>query len=143
MGWPYEFLDLSTEEKHLRRQALDRYASYAQLSAFVPVWLFLLYRLTSWAIGVAKSSKGSYDAIPNSPSLKSRRLSNAGSWGTHARQMQWWLNDEIVLFGQVWGRRDQFIVGTLWGIWLALLCVMGTGSGEAYSSHNLCFVLIC
>ncbi|KAH8880383.1 ferric reductase like transmembrane component [Thozetella sp. PMI_491] len=128
MAWPYEFINLSTEDKHLRRLALDRYAGYAQLSALLPVALLLLFRATSWAIQQAKQQRGSYDAIPNSPSLKSRRLSTAGTWTTHGRQLWWWLDDDVMLFGQVWGQRDQWIVGALWGIWLTLLCVLGTGS---------------
>ncbi len=129
MGWPYDFTVLPEADRHLRRQTLDRYAGYAQLSALLPVVLFLLFRTTTWAIRAAKAQRGSYDAIPNSPSLKFRRLSSAGTWVTHARQLQWWLGDDIVLFGQTWGQRDQWIGGALWGIWLALLCVLGTGSG--------------
>ena len=132
MGWPYQFVDLSDSEKALRRQALDRYAFFAQISALLPVLIVLAFRVNLLAARWAGDrSKGSYDAVPNSPALKSQRRSGLGALSTHVRQLRWWLGDDIVLFGQVWGQRDEWIVGSLWAIWLSLLCVLGTGSGTA------------
>jgi hypothetical protein len=43
MAWPnYHFIDLSRPEKQVRRQTLDKYALYAQLSALLPVVVVLL-----------------------------------------------------------------------------------------------------
>ncbi len=130
MGWPYQFVDLSDSEKILRRQALDRYAFFAQISALLPVLIVLAFKVNSLAARWAGDrSKGSYGAVPNSPALKSQRRTGLGALSAHVRQLRWWLGDDIILFGQVWGQRDEWIVGSLWAIWLSLLCVLGTGSG--------------
>ncbi|KAK3689876.1 ferric reductase like transmembrane component-domain-containing protein [Podospora appendiculata] len=122
MAWPYHFLDLSEEEKHSRRLALDQYASYAQLSALLPVAVVLLYR-AAWAL---QSRKGAYAAIPNSPSLKAQRRGGLAAWRSRIRILKWWLGGDVLMFGGVWGQRDQWIVGALWLFWLLLLCILDT-----------------
>ncbi|KAJ9148644.1 Ferric/cupric reductase transmembrane component 2 [Pleurostoma richardsiae] len=128
MGWPYHFLDLSHEEKHERRLTLDRYAGYAQLSAFLPALIFLIYRFACWVSKAVGARRRSYDVIPDSPSLKVKRQSSSGAWATQIRILRWWLEDDVVAFGQAWGTRDVWIVGAAWSIWLLVLCVVGTGN---------------
>lgn len=131
MGWPYQFITLGAEEKHARRQALDRYATYAQLSALLPLALFLLYRVASRARrALARGRDGSYAAVPNSPSLKIQRQTAWGAWSTQIRKLNWWLRDDVYIFGQLYGQRDQFLFGSLWTAWLLVLCVVGTGNGN-------------
>ncbi|KAK3941353.1 ferric reductase NAD binding domain-containing protein [Diplogelasinospora grovesii] len=127
MGWPYQFLDLSKADKHLRRQTLDRYAFYAQLTALLPIILILGYRIVTWAIKAVQARNGAYAAIPNSPALKVARLSSSGSRTARVRRLQWWLGGEVVAFGRAWGHRDQWVVGSAWTGWMLLLCVLGTG----------------
>ncbi|KAI0008233.1 metalloreductase Fre8 [Xylariaceae sp. FL0662B] len=130
MGWPYEFLTLNQAEKQARRQSLGRYAVYAQVSAIAPIFVFLLYRLGSWLVGTAIPRRGTYSAVPtvpDSPVLKQRRQSVAGSWASAVRKVAWWLGDDILFLGQSWGQRDEMIVGIGWATWLILLCVLGTG----------------
>lgn len=129
MGWPYHFLDLSSEEKHLRRATLDRYGSLAQLSAILPVTIFLVYRLATWIIASVGAKKASYNAIPNSPSLKFQRVGQSGAWAIRLRKLQWWLDDDFVFLGQNWGKKDVWVGGFVWTAWLLLLCVMETGRG--------------
>lgn len=133
MAWPYEFLDLTKDEKHARRLALDRYASLAQLLVFAPTFVALLARLCVWAVARARTSKGDYNAIPASPSLKLKRTSIRGGWAATARKFKWWLQDDIVFRGQNWGQRDQWIFGLLWAAVLLVLCVVGTGRGKKAS----------
>ncbi|KAJ3579127.1 hypothetical protein NPX13_g1436 [Xylaria arbuscula] len=129
MSWPYQFLDLDTAQKQARRHALDRYGFIAQLSALVPIALFLLYRLVAWGIARATGSdRGSYATVPNSPVLKRQRLSAVGSWSAHSRRIAWWFGGDVVFLGWNWGPRDQMILGTAWAIWLLTLCVVGTGN---------------
>ncbi|KAI1153856.1 ferric reductase like transmembrane component [Nemania diffusa] len=129
MGWPYQFVDLDTAQLQARRRALDRYGLVAQLSALAPVALFLLYRLAAWGFARATGSgRGSYAAVPDSPTLKQRRLSAAGSWRARTRRVAWWFGDEVVFLGWSWGPRDQILGGFAWGIWLFFLCVVGTGN---------------
>jgi hypothetical protein len=130
MGWPYQFLTLDETERHARRVTLDRYAGYAQLSSFIPVVLFLLFRIARWAAKSAASRKGSYDAVPNSPALKFQRESTWSGWQTQVNKLRWWLAGDVYLFGQLSGQRDQWIFGGVWTIWLLFLCVAETGQGE-------------
>lgn len=131
MAWPYQFVDLDAEQLHARRRTLDRYGLIAQLSTLVPVALFLLYRFVAWAVARATGSdRGTYAAVPDSPTSKQQRLSTAGAWRTVARRAAWWLGDDVVCLGWNWGPRDQIVVGVLWAIWLFVLCVVDTGNGE-------------
>jgi len=131
MGWPYQFVTLDPAQAQARRHVLDRYGLIAQLSTLFPVVLFLLYRLVSWTIAKASSSgRGTYTAVPGSPSLKHQRLTPAGSWNAKARKVVWWLGDDVVVFGSNWGPRDQIIGGVVWAVWLLILCIVNTGNGE-------------
>lgn len=133
MGWPYHFLNLGEAEKHARRETINSYAAYAQLSALVPVALFLLYRLASWARkSLVNSRNGSYDAIPNSPSLKVQRGTTWGSWDTRMQKLRWWLGDEVYIFGRSYGQRDQWVFGSLWAVWMSVMCVVETGHGKRF-----------
>ncbi len=110
MAWPnYHFVDLSRDEKQARRQTLEKYALYAQLSALVPVAVVLLYRLARHAAASAGSGRlrGDYAAVPSSPVLKQRRNSTAGSWRSRSRRAQWWLGEDVVAAGMVLGQRDR------------------------------------
>lgn len=130
MGWPWRIYHVDDEAKDLRRQTLDRYGGYAQLSAFAPIVLFLMLRLSVWTIKKIKARKGSYDAVPASPSRKALRQSPLGIWEARFRRLQWWLEDDAVLFGQTWGRNDEWVLGTAWTTWLLFLSVLETGDGE-------------
>ncbi|KAM7204292.1 putative metalloreductase fre8 protein [Naviculisporaceae sp. PSN 640] len=119
MSWPFEFQDLSPGDKQLRRQELDRYAGYAQLSVFLPLAVGILHKLvTSWA---SRSRRDVYSAIPNYN--KSQR---SGELSPRLRKLSWWLGEDVVAFGKSWGQRDQWIGGAFWGLWLLLLCVLDT-----------------
>ncbi|KAK4032273.1 Ferric/cupric reductase transmembrane component 2 [Parachaetomium inaequale] len=142
MAWPdYHFLDLSTAEKQVRRQTLDKYALYAQLSALVPVAVVLLCRLWKRALS-SRGSKGHYAAVPSSPVLKDRRNSNAGTWSSRSRTAQWWLGEDVVAAGMVLGQRDQWLVGILWAAWLLFLCVLETGEDYLHLTKRLGIVAI-
>jgi hypothetical protein len=109
MAWPnYHFVDLSRGEKQARRQTIDKYALYAQLSALVPVVVLLLYRLARRAASAGSAkSQGDYDAVPSSPVLKQRRNSSAGTWSSRSRRARWWLGEDVVAAGMVLGQRDR------------------------------------
>ncbi|KLU84724.1 metalloreductase Fre8 [Magnaporthiopsis poae ATCC 64411] len=106
MAWPYRFVDLDADAKALRREALDRYALYSQLSVLLPVVAVLARRVARRAFASSSSSLASsssdYSAVPDSPQLKSRRSSHRGERG-------------------VW------VLGGAWAAWLLLLCFLGTG----------------
>lgn len=110
MGWPYHFVDLSDAEKAFRREALDRYALYAQLSALLPVAAALVHRLVIWVAKAATARGGDYSAVPSSPSLKSQRLSASGDWSARFRQLKWWLGEDLVASKSVLGKRDRKMI---------------------------------
>jgi hypothetical protein len=126
MTWPYHLLDLSHEQKHERRLLLDRYGVYAQLSAFIPILAYQLYRLAVWVSSERKRSKVDYSAIPTSPTLKRSRASTSGTFAKNWRTTVWWLNGDLA---QGWPSRGKLIAAGVWTSWLLFLCVHNTGEG--------------
>lgn len=126
MAWPYHIINLPEEEKHLRRLALDRYAVYAQLSAFIPILAYQLYRIGSWVYSERQRANVRYSAIPSSPGLKHDRESSTGAVAKRWRALVWWLEGEVALN---WGLRIHWIAGTSWMAWLLFLCIHQTGQG--------------
>ncbi|KAK3305796.1 ferric reductase NAD binding domain-containing protein [Chaetomium strumarium] len=143
MAWPnYHFLDPSPAEKQVRRQTLDKYALYAQLSALVLVAFVLLSRLGEWRTKGKGSSRGDYDAVPSSPVLKERRNSGLEVWNSRARRVRWWLGEDVVVAGMVLGQRDQWVAGISWTAWLLLLCVLQTGEDYLHLTKRLGIVAV-
>lgn len=128
MSWPWQIYALDAAEKQARRQSLDRYAAYAQLSALLPITAVILYRFGRWiAKRVSDRRGGEYAAVPDSPALKQRRRSVVGSCIGAFRSGAWWLGDDVVFLGNNWGQKDQILVGVTWTLWLVFLCTVGTG----------------
>ncbi|CAK7266237.1 hypothetical protein SEPCBS119000_001918 [Sporothrix epigloea] len=143
MAWPWKFLELTPDERHARRLVLDRYGRYGALFSASPVLLMLLVRIVQYAVallqtllhrqnsplGVGRTAVSSaiYNVIPDSPSLKLRRLTARGSWEKWVRRTKWWLSDDVVAFGQRLGQRDLWLGGALWTAVLLVLCVVETG----------------
>ncbi|TLD28334.1 hypothetical protein PspLS_03335 [Pyricularia sp. CBS 133598] len=133
MGWPWRFVDLDEEARALRRETLDRYAAYSQLSALIPVLGFVGFQLARRGYRYISASKsghgGDYSSLPEapgSPSQKSRRRSSAGALGIRLEALKWWLGDEVFILGKHRGERDVWVFGGLWTAWLLLLCILGT-----------------
>ncbi|KAM0324821.1 hypothetical protein ACHAQA_007787 [Verticillium albo-atrum] len=137
MGWPYHFLALSPEEVQLRRQALDRYAIYAQISALLPVFIPLINRIVERYTHSQDAGRGTYDAVPNSPLVRSRKRTVAGSWTAKAQAVRWWLGDDVYIGGESWGQRDQWVVGLGWMAWMLVLCIAGTGDDYLHFTKRL------
>ncbi|VUC23663.1 unnamed protein product [Clonostachys rosea] len=128
MGWPYEFVDLTSEEKLLRRQAIDRYAAIAHFSALAPAVLYLLFRLGLAAVkSVLAGREQRYHEVPGSPIAKARRSGFLNSYEARWRKLAWWMGDDVVFLNDNWGQRDEWVLGIAWTIWLLLLSVLGTG----------------
>lgn len=109
MGWPhYRFIDLSPAEKQVRRQTLDGYALYAQLSALLPVAAVLLFRLAKcWVIASRGPPRADYVPVPSSPVFKVRRRSRFGVWRARFRRARWWLGEDVAVAGFILGQRDR------------------------------------
>ncbi|TLS24427.1 hypothetical protein PpBr36_08216 [Pyricularia pennisetigena] len=133
MGWPWRFVDLDEEARALRRETLDRYAAYSQLSVLIPVLGFVGFQLARRAYRYVSASTfgrsaaySSLPAAPNSPSIKSRRLTPSGALEIRLGAVKWWLGDEVFFLGKYRGERDVWVFGGLWTAWLLLLCMLGT-----------------
>lgn len=141
MGWPYEFLDLSHEQKLARRHTLDTYAAIAHFSALAPAVVFLAVRAARRVERTWRNLNGgiNYQQLPRSPVVKANRLSTVGGLGEAWRKFAWWMSDDVYFAGWHWGQRDEWVLGTAWTLWLVLLCVLGTGRGKSHlifiSSH--------
>ncbi|KAI5462300.1 hypothetical protein BGZ63DRAFT_383482 [Mariannaea sp. PMI_226] len=128
MGWPYEFVDLTEDDKLHRRHAINHNASVAFWSAFAPAVAALLLRAAARV--VRRLRRGQYREVPGSPALKASRQgwsSPAQVVGDRWRTFAWWMGGDVVLLGAHWGRRDEWILGTTWASWLLFLCFRGTG----------------
>ncbi|KAI9643591.1 hypothetical protein NHQ30_008213 [Ciborinia camelliae] len=129
MSWPYRiYFNHTEEEKAQRRLLLDRYGVYSQLSIFIPIILYNLYRLALWVYSERQRSKVDYSAVPSSPTLKKRKNSKRAAWGRKSRSLVWWLGDEV---RRGWGERGHWIAAGVWGAWLGFLCVHNTGDVAA------------
>lgn len=127
MAWPYHLVDLTDDEKLERRELLDRYGVYAQLSALIPILGYQLYRLGVWVYSERQRSKVDYSEVPTSPGLKRRRHSTTGTVVRKWRSVRWWLEGEVA---PGWGVRGRLVAGGLWVTWLLFLCVHKTGDGK-------------
>jgi hypothetical protein len=132
MGWPYHLVDLSHEQKLQRRELLDRYGVFAQLSALIPILGYQLYRLGVWVYSERQRAKIAYSEVPSSPISKQRRLSTSGTIVRKWRSVQWWLSSEVA---PGWGVRGRVLAGGLWTLWLLFLCSHKTGDGRWSSIH--------
>ncbi|SPJ81658.1 related to ferric reductase [Fusarium torulosum] len=124
MGWPYEFLTLSDEEKHQRRLSLDYYAWIAHLSAFTPALLFVIARFIN---RIRRGGSSGYSQVPGSPGVKANRQRWISRVMGKGPMVQWWLGEDVWFLGSHWGQRDEWILGVAWTVWLLVLSIHGTG----------------
>lgn len=134
MGWSYSFDPISKEDKHLRRLALDRYALIGFASSFAPLIAALLVRgvLALLAYYNARSNPdaqgGRYAEIPTSPAIKAQRFTTQGKLAASWRKLVWWMQDDVQVAGTSWGQKGDWLVGSIWTVWLLSLSVIGTGT---------------
>lgn len=132
MGWPYHFVDLTDDEKHLRRLLLDRYGVIAQVSVLLPL-LVLQGRLLSFWISRNISQSATVDE-PSSPYLKSTQSQgklSINSFKASLRRWQWWAGEPVSLFGDKLGTRGEVLGAAMWLVWLLVLCFVQTGDGTS------------
>lgn len=133
----YHFVDLTPEQKHQRREALDFYGNLAQVSAIVPLLAIQGYFFVSW-IQKKWQNKGDVQT-PSSPYAKQARLGHGLSVsGLEARwrSFAWWSGDSVDLGGMHWGTKGGVLGAGVWMGWLVLLCFVGTGDGMYLSTAD-------
>ena len=129
MARPYHFIDLGDEQKLQRRELMDRYGLYAQLSALIPILGYQIYRLGVWIYTERLDSKVSFSEDPSSVPLKRQGDKTSGviqRW----RSVLWWLEDEVA---PGWGSIIHWIAAGCWTSWLLFLCIHKTGDGKCWS----------
>ncbi|KAK4166564.1 putative ferric reductase transmembrane component [Cladorrhinum sp. PSN259] len=138
----YRFINLTGAEKTARRETLGKYGLIAQLSDLIPVAIILLFRLGKWVAQSQGSRNGEYTTIPSSPVLKKKRSEGAGQWAIFIRKAKWWLGEDVVGFGMHMGQRDQWLVGTIWALWLLFLSFIETGEDYLHLTKRLGLVAV-
>ncbi|KAF7187377.1 Ferric/cupric reductase transmembrane component 2 [Pseudocercospora fuligena] len=124
-GW-YRFVDLSSEEKHHRRELLDYYGFVAQVSVIVPILVLLAY---TWTSRIARrfATPATSEAPPSSPYAKAARLGNGLDAGARWRQVIWWFGEDVSIFRYHVGTRGEALGGFAWLAWLVILSFLETG----------------
>ncbi|KAK0364333.1 hypothetical protein LTR02_008585 [Friedmanniomyces endolithicus] len=129
MGWPYHFLDLTTEQRLQRRKALDYYGNIAQVSVLVPLLLLQCYFVIAW-LHTRWRNQSDRD-VPSSPRIKGersfRKTTSAKRITATWRRLQWWCSGPCNILGTHLGTNGELVAAGLWTSWLLLLCSLQTG----------------
>ena len=131
MTWPWRYkFDLTPEELDRRRYLLDTYGQVAQYSVLVPLLLLQVTFALRYFIGKAETLTAAEGKAYNRT-----EHSQPASWVLHylktlrkLGKIVAWVFDAEVLPG--WGTWRHAAFGLVWGLWLAILAVRGTGDGE-------------
>lgn len=129
MGLPYHFVSLDEEQQVRRRQLLDSYGHFAQLSILL---LPLIYQL---GLGVRLligrlQRRNTYQPVKEhqSPVASGFKQPAIGGTGNVWAKLRWALDEPVA---EGWGTRKEWFAVGLWGAWLLLLVVKDTGDGES------------
>lgn len=141
MGFLYHFVRLDTTQQAHRRQLLDSYGQFAQISALIPLLSFQLILFTRFLHRKWKKEYGGRNPliirkVHQSPRLsvvfprhKRRELTTTTTTTSSftAGRIRWALGEEVA---RNWGKRLEWLIGAGWTLWLILLTVKDTGDGE-------------
>jgi len=134
MGFLYHFVSLNDEQSKRRRELLDNYGQFAQLSVLL---LPLIYQVSLGLRLVAGRLRRKSDYRPvkehQSPVTSQRKGRGETASGLSWRRIRWMLDGEVVAG---WGKRMEWIIAGLWMGWLLLLVVRDTGDGKSIPSEN-------
>jgi len=125
MRFPYHFVSLDGEQELRRRQLLDGYGQFAQLSILL---LPLIYQLSIGVrllFGRIKGSNGYQPVKERSSPVISRFKQPLATSPKDTFSRLRWLLDEEPLRG--YGTLQHWLLATLWTFWLLLLATKDTG----------------
>ena len=130
MGYPYHFVSLNPEQETRRRELLNSYGQFAQLSILL---LPLIYQLSlGLRLLVSRLWRGrSYGAVKGhqSPVVAGLKQGHGERDGVAGwARLRWVMEEELV---EGWGTRGQWLAAGVWASWLVLLAVKDTGDGES------------
>ena len=125
MGFPYHFVDLNNEQNLRRRQLLDGYGQFAQLSILLLPLIYQLclgLRLLISRISPFKHAQAVKEH--QSPVVSGFKQPARGNFTKILARIRWFL-DEEVLVG--WNTRQEWLIAALWTMWLLVLVFRDTG----------------
>jgi hypothetical protein len=126
----YRFVDLTSEQKHQRRERLDWYGLFAQFSVLVPLLAIQIIFLASWIRQKLARSEGGFEQTPSSPYAKHIRSEQRFNTKKFMRNLKWWCADPVCLAGFSLGTKGELLGAGTWTAWLLLLSFLQTGDGK-------------
>ena len=132
----YHFQDLTSEQKTQRRDLLDWYGLFAQISVLVPLLALQLYFFVIW---MKKRWENANELeTPSSPYAKAREenisrntLSFRRRVGSAISRFVWWSGDSVDVRGYHLGAKGDVFIAACWATWLLFLCFPQTGEGKS------------
>ena len=129
MQYPYHFVNVSDEQAARRRQLLDSYGQFAQISILL---LPLLYQLFHGIklLSTMLQRHGKYESVKQHQSpVVSKFGDDVGSAGGNRwAKFKWALGEEVV---EGWGTRQEWLIAGTWAAWLGVLAMRDTGDGKS------------
>ena len=125
MGFPYHFVSLSDEQNSHRRQLLDGYGQFAQLSVLLLPMVYQLCLGMRLLISRVWPFNPSQAVKEHQSPVISRFKQPATGYSTNVLARIRWLLDEPILEG--WNTGNQLLITGLWAIWLLVLVFRDTG----------------
>ncbi|KAL9137918.1 MAG: hypothetical protein Q9175_000873 [Cornicularia normoerica] len=125
MRFPYHFVTLNDEQNLRRRQLLDGYGQFAQLSILLLPLIYQLclgmYLLLSrlWPLKPPQAVKEH-----RSPVISSFKQPATGYPKNVSARIRWFLDEEVL---EGWNTRQEWLVTGLWAMWLLGLVFRDTG----------------
>ena len=125
MSFPYHFVDLNNEQNLRRRQLLDGYGQFAQLSILL---LPLVYHIgfglrllisRTWPFKSPQTVKAH-----QSPVVSGFRQRPKGKFTNLLTRIRWFLDEEVFVG---WNTRQEWLAAILWTMWLLVLVFRDTG----------------
>ena len=124
MGFPYHFVSLNNEQDLRRRQLLDGYGQFAQLSILL---LPLIYQLClGIRLLISRIWTSNTQALKEhqSPVVSSFKKPTRGYPTNLLARIRWFLDGELL---EGWNTRQEWLIAGLWTMWLLVLVFKDTG----------------
>ncbi|KAM0794222.1 ferric reductase like transmembrane component-domain-containing protein [Usnea florida] len=125
MGFPYHFVSLTDEQNSHRRQLLDGYGQFAQLSVLLLPLVYQICLGTRLLISRIWPFKPSQAVKEHQSPVVSRFKQPATGYSTNVlARVRWFLDEEV---REGWNTRQEWLITGLWAIWLLVLVFRDTG----------------
>lgn len=124
MGFPYHFVTLNDEQNLRRRQLLDGYGQFAQLSVLLLPLIYQLCLGLRLLISRVGSSNSQSVKEHQSPVVSGFKKPVRGCSTKLLGRIRWFFDDELL---EGWDTRQEWLIAGLWAMWLLVLVFRDTG----------------